>query len=41
MGDQGHPLRVLIQFAPSADILVLGLEEIDGALKFMSPVFLR
>lgn len=41
MGDQGKPLRVFIQFAPAAEIRVLGLEEIDGALKFVGPVFLR
>jgi len=41
MGDQGQPLRILIQFAPAADIPVLGPEEVEGPLKFMGPVFLQ
>src|SRR5580692_9433621 len=41
VGDQRQPFRVPVQFAPAADIALAGHEEIDRALEFMGPVFLR
>jgi hypothetical protein len=41
VGDQRQPFRVPVQFAPAADKLFPGSEEIDGALKLMGPVFAR
>jgi hypothetical protein len=34
-------MRVFVQFTPAAGISILGLEEVDGPLEFMGPVFLR